>query len=141
MEELKLKAWNIEHKKMYSAYSLFFNENLAHCESKEGTTHTFGFIDLELLKPTGLKDENGVDIYEGDILRSIHFIHEGKAHYLHHVIQWSDKYHGWIALSASSMNENDGSPQLFVYTRSTIDGVYEVVGNIHETPDLLNKAA
>lgn len=70
MREIKFRAWNKYHKKMYQVYELDFDSDIAGCKSiDKGSTHTFGFIDLELMQLTGLKDMNGVHIFEGDIIR------------------------------------------------------------------------
>ena len=85
---------------------------------------------------TGLKDKNGKEIYERDVLRSFHFQdNRNRKHYLRHIVKWSDSFHSWICLSCDSMDEKDGSPQLFVYEKYGL----EVVGNTHENPELLEK--
>jgi hypothetical protein len=67
----------------------------------------------DLMQYTGLKDKNGKEIYSGDIL--FNEVKNG-------VVQWSDKYMG---LMSSEIHKMDG------------EGVYEVIGNIYENPDLL----
>jgi len=83
---------------------------------------------------TGLKDKNGKEIYEGDIVSSPHFKDAaGREHELRHAVKWSDKYHGWFLLNCGSMNEDSGSIQLFVARGIPL----RITGNIHENPELI----
>ena len=68
---------------------------------------------------TGLKDRNGKDIYEGDILD------RGDMYAYHMVVEWKDGYWSPIVTSNSS--------GLVVMT-----GIYmKIIGNIYENPELL----
>ena len=78
-----------------------------------------------LMQYTGLKDKNGKEIYEGDVVNGAIF---GSSYSLGQVLMWCGE---WL-----------------VYPLARIEGmasVYdqkhflEVVGNIHENPELLNK--
>ena len=83
---------------------------------------------------TGLKDANGVDVYEGDIVEQYHFTGStGKGYSIFHRVVWSEKYGGWFCLNCTSNDENDGSCQFWVYNKTP----FIVAGNIYQNPELL----
>ena len=72
-----------------------------------------------LMQYTGLKDKNGKEIYEGDIVRNT-------ADKYHYEIKWDNFESAW------SLGEN-GSP----IRRYLLSEYWEVIGNIYENPELL----
>lgn len=73
----------------------------------------------ELMQYTSLKDKNGKEIYEGDIVKSFNLSSEGKIC----KIVWNDINAFWLEQSDE--------------TSTGLIGICEVIGNIHENPELL----
>ncbi|MDH5085859.1 YopX family protein [Clostridium perfringens] len=84
-------------------------------------------IEAEILQYTGLKDKNGKEIYEGDILSIKIYsgdkvIVEGKT-----VVEFKDGCFGVIW----------GHDKAFLSLNSFFKAKFEVIGNIYENPELL----
>ena len=88
-------------------------------------------VDLPWEQCTGLKDKNGKLIYDGDILKT----NSGNIYY----IKWDEK--------TGSFREEDYNCQNVIYRaghhlclwKDSYCESYEIVGNIHENPELLEK--
>lgn len=88
--------------------------------------------DAEILRPTGLKDRNGKDIYEGDIVKT----HEG---YLMKVI-WNDSgFKLMFKFKRTYQGEEYWETRKDISLNGSDDKRWgcEVVGNIYENPTLL----
>lgn len=75
---------------------------------------------LELMEYTGLKDKNGVRIYEGDIVSYMHYEYNtgGMGNEIRKKeVKWIDKVAGF----------------------NLSDEEHEVIGNIYENPELIKK--
>lgn len=84
---------------------------------------------------TGLNDKNGTEIYEGDIVKT-DFKKDGS----HETIQVIEFYEG----SFGSRNKDDQFRIPALFSGRAIEGMntnyYEVIGNIHQNPELLKGA-
>lgn len=111
MRELKFRAWDESLGRMvfsptleYRTDGQVFSRNF----NKDGE-----LVERPLMQYTGLKDQNGVEIYEGDI------------------VAW-----GWdlsVVESVFYSTENAG----YETETSCLDSCMTVIGNIHQNPELL----
>lgn len=125
MRELKIRAWHKPYKQMCNVSMLQFDYDGTICaaviiEKPFNDQRLAKIDDLIIEQFTGLKDKNGTEIYEGDIL-----IDDTGEPIEYCVVRFSEG--GFIGECAGV------SEPLFELTS------LEVVGNIHENPELLEE--
>lgn len=123
---IRFRAWNHKHKYMDDTFFIrafdgqtfdkpkaSYNTPNAEIESSDEFSHVMQF--------TGLNDINGVEIYEGDIIECWGY---------ELVVKWIDSDASFFAESFDQSICESGQEWGFVC---------EVIGNIYQNPELLNK--
>lgn len=125
MREIEFRAWLKKHLKLvnvkridFEAQEIVYDEIDFEYEDviREKTAL---FKDISLLEYTGLKDKNGVKIFEGDIVRCDDEIC---------TIVWDEQY-----LTYAVNFKEDGNTNLGDFDSKDL----EVIGNIYENKELL----
>ena len=120
MREIKFRAWHPALKKM------FYDCRVGSEDWLDRSTHFGGDHDT-LMQYTGLKDKNGVEIYEGDILAPMSN-------------DYQPKYEGnWVVIFTEGAFFGESSNE---YVETWLpywkpDDEIEVIGNIYENKELL----
>jgi uncharacterized phage protein (TIGR01671 family) len=128
--EIKFRAWDKIDKIMreVTCYNLY-DEYVRLDEDNSGNSITRKIDDVILMQYTGLKDKNGKEIYEGDIVRSGKEFntYTGLNSKIYGGKIYEVKNNGWkFYLSPGSIYEVDRSD-------------LEIIGNIHENPEILKE--
>jgi uncharacterized phage protein (TIGR01671 family) len=130
MGEIKFRAWHKDNEVMGKitqmdlwsdeidehSFEIFADDEIIECEPDE----------IILLQYTGLKDKNGMEIYEGDIIRANKLTFESKLLPENLLVKF---YGGMFQLYRG--NEN----LMGLHLQYIEDG--EIIGNIYENPELL----
>lgn len=130
----KFRAWDIKYKMMMRVNQIDFEKKTVWLEADNGDhenrhTLTREFKDVIFMQFTGLKDKNGVEIYERDIVVNQY----GNVGYVAYLQQEA----GFVVVKKKSDYRLGHR-----ITGESYDVAHnhEVIGNIHSNPELLEQA-
>ena len=138
--EIKFRAWreDVVSTEPYGRNSFeqkFIESNIEDIKTREFSSFEEKWFvkacRVDIMQYIGIKDKNGKEIYEGDIVRQYADCAElGKSLHFFYVVEWSEEYCGFVGRDIHS-NE--------IYLMPGLKDI-EVIGNVYENADLLKKA-
>lgn len=123
MRELKFRAWDKNNKRYRYKHSFILSDTGKVIEYDNGERLYMPYI---VEQYTGLKDRNGEEIYEGDVLGG---------DWLECYIAWCNKCKQFQMFTVFGCMACSGDVHWYEVVED--DGKLEVIGNIHENPELL----
>ena len=124
----KFKAWDKYHEIMVIIISIDFERKIAYVGREDGDRWEIHFDNLNFMQSTGLKDKNGVEIFEGDVVKVSNHPFQKKEDSPgieidgNYFINWSEHSLTWLA------------GDLLLYQ---LKPYIEVIGNVFANPELL----
>jgi uncharacterized phage protein (TIGR01671 family) len=130
--DIQFRAWDIKGKHILNVGALdwHWSHIAVYAEAETLEWRPDMDVDCVLMQLTGLKDRNGKDIYEGDIVRR-----RGEA--TGYEVVWDPSDTGFYGRSAPYNGIPSASCQVVGLNNAGVS--LEVIGNIHENPELLRK--
>ena len=143
MREIKFRAWNKINKVMSPPFTLpeLIQLNSIKISGLRDIDLRVVSNGLEFAQYTGLKDKNGKEIYEGDIISNC-YLGEERARIIFHCGSfkaepcWS-KYPAKEAVIYKKSHRRDETESLWIYL-ARYNGS-EIIGNTRENPELLGQ--
>ncbi|MED1801808.1 YopX family protein [Brevibacillus porteri] len=146
---IKFRAWDPDREKMMHPMvlnwwqdegTLAFRSEFIDKEEPHECTSKY-LDEVELLQYTGLRDRNGKEIYEGDIIKGTtylygHELKNGRQFDYFGVVEWGSQADVGLCWLVSD-KQGSWNLQQTVHRNDIDYCTGEVIGNIYENPDLL----
>ena len=124
----KYRMWNEIISRLHSVDGLYFDREVVQYKDKVGVSRFIKFKNTILMQSTGLYDENGKEIFEGDIVQFEDYYIESDLPYINRgIVEWSQ---GQFTITNRASVEME----------DLLDGEFldlTIIGNIYENQELL----
>lgn len=127
MKHIKFRAYIPNLKWIVPVERIYFDVGTVEVDLTDGNGDTaeYYYGEVELMQYTGLKDKNGKEIYEGDVL--------GRNGYWNYYIGFEEGC--FVTIPTDLVQRNNFS---WLPIKKSIFENVEVIGNIYENPELLS---
>lgn len=132
MREIKFRAWDKELNRMCDVIQLGVRDIIVNSIEEDEISGFLPIDRFEIMQYTGLKDKNGTEIYEGDIIRT----HENR---IQKVIWNNNGFKLEYKFKRSYLGESYWEIRKDIELSETHNKRWgiEVIGNIYENPEFL----
>lgn len=128
MREIKFRAWDVKRGCYFQPSTLdFANKEYGMSWVHDGSKF---ITDVILEQYTGLHDKNGKEIYEGDI---VGFYNRNN---IFGIVEWDD--HGMFIFRWDKDTAKKRREEYKDFIPTNLE-MWEIIGNIHENPELLEE--
>lgn len=128
---IKFRAWHNELGRMMSISDMWFNvDSLGEIGLNDAVMNDYITVspdEIELMQSTGLKDKNGKEIFEGDILCDEGI--EQESEFVYVTVSYREGM--WVCDQITDELCGYGG------ALNEFDNDYSIIGNIYENPELL----
>ena len=125
-DRFRFRVYYKPHNKVYNAICLNCDRQKEIIIEYKSSTAIVEWENCEIIQCTGLKDDNGKLIYEGDIVKTLYTRPDGVVINRNCVVEFN-RCAFWINYGiGASYLDND-------------DCIYEIIGNIYENKELLDE--
>ena len=128
MREIKFRAWLVNAQRMINVEEInFYNKTISYIEDDYvNVEQRWEVEDLDnviLMQSTGLKDKNGVEIYEGDVVQG------------YSIYPTAGRFEPFLMDEVYYTNR--GTWDCYSYILGGFNEQVEVIGNIYENKELI----
>ena len=125
----KFRAWSKLASKMYIVNGLYFDRGIVQYANNDNAIRFIKLKNIILMQSTGLKDKNGKEIFEGDIITNGMDIVDVRNHGtlgFYTLVNGREVFFGHGTSIEEFEEDIDGFTE-----------IVEIIGNIYENPELL----
>lgn len=146
MRTIKFRIWDGEDM-LPMGDSIEFRNALFH---KIRVTHKYDDLrepdckDFHLMQFTGLKDRNGKEVYEGDVVRIVfnqnaNSYNGSNVNLTEHIciVEYNAAMAGFCLRNTTDKTPNKHNFKVISFNHYRLRDVKEIIGNVHENPELL----
>lgn len=126
----KFRAWDRLTDKMFPVGIIDCSIQVVYIEESNGLDSCRNSDEVELMQFTGLKDKNGKEVFEGDIIKD-------SEDFIAQVVY--DKEYAGFGLNYQPFDLTDGLSVTFEELKNEYQNTFEIIGNIYENPELLGE--
>ncbi|CAG6055331.1 phage protein [Streptococcus pneumoniae] len=130
----KFRGWHYELGRLMSVKCMFFQDSeIEEFELNDALMNDYitAYPDeIELMQSTGLKDKNGKEIFEGDIVRTTRFL--GRADEIGGFYEYDKEFIGIVKQLEGSWVIDTGSDAVCLWTEIEEN---KIIGNIYENKE------